>query len=219
MGRVRHHSEWECKQCGTCNFLDRATRGLCGKQRQEEDTVIAGESDELLPSTQPTPKRMPAYQTSTTAGGSGIKSESSPLKKVEAALEAATEAGLPQNFTDELAQEVQSRRLERVQQKPICARLDSSSAATKRAKAVWEKARAKYQETEALVAPAADVLVNALEAEKVLREQARTECTKEDSDYEGKMTAVEPHEVLRNVIDSVEKAWPRARSGFKKQCP
>ena len=48
MGRTRHHSEWECKQCGRCNFLDRATCRLCGKQRQEEDTVIAGESNEPL---------------------------------------------------------------------------------------------------------------------------------------------------------------------------
>ena len=54
--------------------------------------------------------------------------------------------------------------------KPIGARLESASAATKRAKAAWEKARAKYQEAEAGVAAAADTLVNALEAEKVLRE-------------------------------------------------
>ena len=52
------------------------------------------------------------------------------------------------------------------------------------------------------------MLVSALEAEKVLREQARTECTKEDNDFESKMTAAELHEVLRNVIDSVEKACP-----------
>ena len=35
------------------------------------------------------------------------------------------------------------------------------------------------------------MLVSALEAEKVLWEQARTECTKEDSDCESKMTAAE----------------------------
>ena len=52
------------------------------------------------------------------------------------------------------------------------------------------------------------VLVNALEAEKAQREQARTECTKEDSETENWMTTGELHEVLRNVLDSVEKAWP-----------
>ena len=46
----------------------------------------------------------------------------------------------------------------------------------------------------------------------MLREQARTECMKEDSDYESKMTAAELHEVLRNVIDSVQKACPGAQS-------
>ena len=97
--------------------------------------------------------------------------------------------------------------MQREQQKPIGARLDSASAATKRGTAAWEKARAKYQEAEALVT-SADVLVSALEAENVLREEGRTECTKEDTDYESKMTAAELHEVLRSVIDSAEKAWP-----------
>ena len=41
MGRICHYSERECEQCGKCNFLDRATCRLCGKQRQEEDIVIA----------------------------------------------------------------------------------------------------------------------------------------------------------------------------------
>ena len=109
---------------------------------------------------------------------------------------AAQEAGLPLNFIDEFAHEVQSRRVEREHQKPSGARLDSASAATKRAKAAWEKARAKFQDAEALVASVADVLVNALKAEKVLRKQARTECTKEDSDCESKMAAAELHEVL-----------------------
>ena len=95
------------------------------------------------------------------------------------------------------------------QQKPMCARLDSASAATKRAKAAWERARAKYKEAEDGVAAAADVLVNTFEAEKALREQARTECTKEEAENEGRTTTAELHEVLRNVIDNVEKAWPR----------
>ena len=52
-GQVRHHSEWERTPCGKCNFMDRATCRLFGRQRQEEDTVIAGDADELLPGTQP----------------------------------------------------------------------------------------------------------------------------------------------------------------------
>ena len=158
------------------------------------------------PGTQPAPKRAP-FNSSRAAGGGG-SGDHAALQKAEAALAAAQDADLPQSFIDELAQEVQSRRKEREQKKTIGARLDSASAATKRAKAAWEKARAKYQEAEAGVAAAADVLVNALEAEKVLREQARTECTKEDSGTENWMTAAELHEVLRNVLDSVEKAWP-----------
>ena len=205
-GRVRHHSEWECKQCGKCNFMDRTSCRLCARQRQEDDVVIAGESDEILPGTQPAPKRAPTHSERTTsASGTG---DFSALRKAEAALTAAQEADLPQSFIDELAQEVQSRRKEREQQKPIGARLDSASAATKRAKAAWEKARTKYQEAEAGVAAAADVLVNALQTERALREQARSECTKEDTENANRMTAAELHEVLRNVIDSVEKAWP-----------
>ena len=102
-GRVRHHSEWECKQCGKCNFIDRSTCRLFGKQRQEEDTVIAGETDEPLPGTQPAPKRAP-YNSSRTAGGSG-SGDHAALKKAEAALTAAQDADLPQNFIDELAQQ------------------------------------------------------------------------------------------------------------------
>ena len=168
--------------------------------------MITGQADGPLPGTQPAPKRAPAVPAST-SGREG-KSESSQVKQAEAALVAAQEAGLPQNFIDELAQEVQCRRVERKQQKPIGARLDSASAATKRAKGAWETARAKHQEAEALVASAAGVLVSAREAEKVLWEKARTECTKEHNDYENKTTAAELHEVLRNVIDSAEKAWP-----------
>ena len=168
--------------------------------------MIAGETDVALPGTQPAPKRAPTSSERTT-GGSGTGDHLA-LKKAEAALTAAQEADLPQSFIDELAQEVQSRRKEREQQKPIGARLDSASAATKRAKASWEKARTKFQEAEAGVAAAADVLVNALEMERTLREQARNECTKEDNETENRMTAAELHEVLRNVIDSVEKAWP-----------
>ena len=119
------------------------------------------------------------------------------------ALSAAQEGGLPQNFIDELAQGVQSRRQEREQQKKtIGSMLASASAATK------VKARAKCQDAEAGVASAADVLVSAFEAEKVLREQALTECMKDDNETESRMTAAELHEVLRNVVDSVEKACP-----------
>ena len=168
--------------------------------------MIVGESDVALPGTQPAPKRAPTSSERTT-GGSGTGDHLA-LKKAEAALTAAQEADLPQSFIDELAQEVQSRRKEREQQKPIGARLDSASAATKRAKASWEKARTKFQEAEAGVAAAADGLVNALETERTLWEQARNECTKEDNETENRMTAAELHEVLRNVIDSVEKAWP-----------
>ena len=74
-------------------------------------------------------------------------------------------------------------------------------------------------EAEALVTSAADVLVNALEAEKVLREEARTECTKEHNDW-SKMTAAELHELLRNVSDSVEKPWPPgAQSPIEPSAP
>ena len=52
------------------------------------------------------------------------------------------------------------------------------------------------------------MLVNALETEQALREQARNECAKEDNETENRMTAAELHEILRNLIDSVEKAWP-----------
>ena len=166
MGRIRRHSEWECKPpCGKCNFLDCSTCRLCGKQRQEEDTVIAGDTEYPVPGTQPAPKRAP-FNSSRAAGGGG-SGDHAALKKAEAALAAAQDADLPQSFIDELAQEVQSRRKEREQKKTIGARLDSASAAAKRAKAAWEKARAKYQEAEAGVAAAADDLVNALEAEKV----------------------------------------------------
>ena len=96
--RTRATTAREGSSCGKCNFLDRATCRLCGKQRQEKDTAIAGESDEPLLGTQPAPKRMPTFQTSTTGGPSL-------LKEAEAALVAAQEAGLPQNFIDELAQE------------------------------------------------------------------------------------------------------------------
>ena len=91
--------------------------------------------------------------------------------------------------------------MEREQEKPIGAGLDSASA-TKRAEAAWEKARANLQVEEALVASAA------VEAEKMLREQARTERALEGNECGSKMTAAELHEVLRNVIDSVEKACP-----------
>ena len=46
------------------------------------------------------------------------------LKKAEAALLAAQEAGLPQSFIDEFLQEVQSRRQERESRKQIGARRD-----------------------------------------------------------------------------------------------
>ena len=104
-GRVRHHSEWECKQCGKCNFMDRTTCRPCARQRQEDDTVIAGETDEYLPGTQPAPKRAP-FNSSRAAGGG----DHAALKKAEAALAAAQDADLLQSFIDDLAQEVQCRR-------------------------------------------------------------------------------------------------------------
>ena len=39
--------------------------------------------------------------------------------------------------------------------------------------------------------------------EKVLREQARTEHTKEDNEIESRMSAAELHEILRKVVDNV----------------
>ena len=85
------------------------------------------------------------------------------------------------------------------------------------AKADEWNANTKYQEAEALVASAADVLVSALEAEKVLREQARTERTMEDNDFESKMTAAELHEVLRNVIgEGVEPPGAQSPIGLQE---
>ena len=102
--------------------------------------MIAGGTDEPLLGTQRAPKRAPLFNCSRTAGGGG-SGDHAALKKAESSLTAAQDADLSQNFIDELAQEVQSRRKERDQKKPIGARLDSASAATKRAKAAWESAR------------------------------------------------------------------------------
>ena len=197
-GQIRHHSEWECTQCRKCNFMDRSTCRLCGKQRQKEDTVVAGDTEEPLPGTQPAPKRAP-FNSSRAAGGGG-SADHAALKKAEAAVE-----GKNANRKNQLVQGwTQPPQQQNVPRQP------------------WEKARAKYQEAEAGVGAAADVLVNTLETERALWEQARTECTKEDSETENRMTAAELHEVLRNVLDSVEKVCrPEARPqlGFKKQCP
>ena len=165
------------------------------------------DTEELLPGTQPAPKRAP-FNSSRAPGGGG-SGDHAALEKAEAALAAAQDADLPQSFIDELAQEVQSRRKEREQKKTNWWKTGLSLRSNETSQgSLGERPRTKYQEAEAGVAAAADTLVNALEAEKVLREQARTECTEKDSETENRMTAAELHEVLRNVLDSVEKAWP-----------
>ena len=160
------------------------------------------------------PGPLKTFNSSRAAGGGG-SGDHAALKKARAALAAAQDADFPQSFIDELAQEVQCRRKEREQKKTIGARLDSASAA-------WEKARAKYQEAEAGVAAAADTLDNTLEADKVLREQARTECVKEDNETENRMTAVEStrHSATCSTVWRRHgRPEPRPQLGFKKQCP
>ena len=80
-------------------------------------------------------------------------------------------------------------------------------------------AREKYLEAEAGMA--VDLLVKALEGERELREQARIESTQKEGDGAERERdyAAEIQEVLRNVIDSVEKSWPgtRASKDYKKQ--
>ena len=170
--------------------------------------MITGESDEPLPGTQPATKRMPAYQ------DERARRRKRRLKRVIAAEEKPRQhSWQPRKRVYHRTSSRSSRRKCKADDwnannKSQLVQGWTASAGTKRVKAASEKARTKYQEAEALVASVADVLVNALEVEKVLREQTRTECTKVDSDYESKMTAAELHEVLRNVIDSVEKAWP-----------
>ena len=162
-----------------------------GPLNVQEDTVIAGDTDEYL---------QEADQATTQL--SRKPKQHSPQHKMQT------------SHTVSSTKSPRRSRAEREQKKTIGARLNSASAATKRAKAALEKARAKCQEAEASVAAAADTLVNALEAEK----QARTECVKEDNETENRMTAAELHEVLRNVLERRGHPEPKPQLEEYQDC-
>ena len=86
--------------------------------------MIAGDTDEFLPGTQPAPKRAP-FNSSRAAGGGGSGDHAQLSRKPKQHSPQHRMQNLPQSFINELAQEVQCRRKEREQKKPIGARLDS----------------------------------------------------------------------------------------------